>query len=271
LAIFSVGGNIGAALSPVVLAEGIRWMGFRGTAVVIPLGVVGSILIWRQFRSPAAARPSAGPRDEPARTGSVPGLVAVVLAVMFRTWFQISLWTYLPSWVESHGGSLKAGGQMLSAALIATGIGSLVGGTLSDRTGRWPLMVTSLGLLAPLVWLLGTAPPTVRFLQVGAIGFLIGSTFPVAIVAAQETWPTGHGVASGLTMGLTWVGGGVGGLVTGWLADTYSLDIALTWLWLPAVLAAVCILAYPFLTRRVAPGSGGVQREEWPARDSPSP
>jgi MFS family permease len=131
-------------------------------------------------------------------------------------------------------------------------------------------MVVSLGLLAPIVWLLGNAPPSVQYIQVAALGFLVGSTFPVAIVAAQETWPTGHGMASGLTMGLTWVGGGVGGLVTGWLADSYSLDIALRWLWLPAALGAICILAYPMLTRQAATGDGAVQRREGRTEGPPS-
>jgi FSR family fosmidomycin resistance protein-like MFS transporter len=138
---------------------------------------------------------------------------------------------------------------LLSAALVATGVGSLVGGTLSDRTGRWPLLAVCLGLLAPLALTLQVAPPTVQAIQVALMGFLVGATFPVAIVAAQETWPSGHGVASGLTMGLTWIGGGIGALVTGAIADRSSLDSALGWLWVPAALATVCILAYPLLTR----------------------
>jgi len=270
VAIFSLGGNFGAALSPVWLAAGVGWFGFRGTAIIMPIGILGSLLIWSQLRStPRLQRHAHEVGAAASRRGSVAGLVVIVLAVFFRTWFQISLTTYLPSWAEASGRSLEAGGQMLSAALIATGVGSLVGGTLSDRTGRWPLLAASLGLLAPLVWFVPSAPPMVQPVQIAILGFLVGATFPVAIVAAQETWPSGHGVASGLTMGLTWVGGGIGALVTGSIADSHSLDVAFRWLWLPAVLATVCILAYPLLTRGAQLGDEALCADKVPARESP--
>jgi FSR family fosmidomycin resistance protein-like MFS transporter len=250
VAIFSVGGNVGSALSPWWLSLGVGRFGFRGTAIIAPLGLLGALLIWSQLRStplPRSHRASGG--DQVARRGSVAGLVVIVLAVFFRTWFQISVNTYLPSWAEAGGRSIQAGGGMLSAALVAMALGSLLGGTLSDRTGRWPLMAVSLGLLAPLVWSVPAVPAPLQPVLIALLGFLVGATFPVAIVAAQETWPTGHGMASGLTMGLTWIGGGIGAVVTGAVADRFSLDVALQWLWLPAVLATVCILAYPVLTR----------------------
>jgi FSR family fosmidomycin resistance protein-like MFS transporter len=268
VAIFSVGGNLGAALSPLWLSAGVARFGFRGTAIIAPLGLLGALLIWSQLRStPLPHGHRAGGGQPIPRRGSVTGLIVIVLAVFFRTWFQISLTTYLPSWVESGGRSVEVGGRMLSAALVATGIGSLVGGTLSDRTGRWPLMAVSLGLLAPLVSSLHAVDPAVQPVLIAALGFLVGATFPVAIVAAQESWPTGHGMASGLTMGLTWVGGGIGALVTGAVADAYSLGVALRWLWLPAVLATACILAYPLLTRGVALGEVVGRAGESPASE----
>ena len=166
VAVFSVGGNVGGALSPLLLTAGIRWMGFRGTWIVIPVGLIGSLLLWRQLRTVTIApRARAAASDVPVRRGSVAGLIAIVLAVMFRTWFQISLGTYLPSWIESRGGSLELAGQVLFAVGVATGLGSLVGGTLSDRTGRWPLLAVSLGLLAPLVWSLQVAPAVIWKMQ----------------------------------------------------------------------------------------------------------
>ena len=270
VAIFSVGGNIGAALSPLWLAAGVGWFGFQGTAIIMPIGILGSLLIWSQLRStPTLHRRAREVGEAAGRRGSVAGLIVIVLAVFFRTWFQISLTTYLPSWVEASGRSVEVGGQMLFAALIATGAGSLVGGTLSDRTGRWPLLAASLGLLAPLVWSVPFVAPAVQPIQIAVLGFLVGATFPVAIVAAQETWPSGHGVASGLTMGLTWVGGGIGALVTGSIADSRSLDVAVQWLWLPAVLATLCILAYPLLTRGALLGDAPMSAGEAAPGGSP--
>jgi FSR family fosmidomycin resistance protein-like MFS transporter len=158
--------------------------------------------------------------------------------------------TYLPTWVQESGGPLAAGARMLFALTVGTGVGSLIGGTLADRMGRWQLMALALGLLGPAGWLLLHAPAPWQMLLAGLVGALIGADYPAAIVAAQETWPGGLGVATGLALGLSWIGAGVGGLVTGLLADHYSVALALRWLVVPAVLSCLCVLAYPLVMRR---------------------
>ena len=98
--------------------------------------------------------------------------------------------TYLPEWIQSQGGSLMVGGPLLSILMISVGVGSLSGGTLSDYIGRWQVMALSLGLLAPAHWLFLT---TTGLWQVGAlmmIGVMVGASFPVSLVLAQETWPS---------------------------------------------------------------------------------
>ncbi len=81
------------------------------------------------------------------------------------------------------------------------------------------------------------------------MGALLGATFPVSIVMAQEAWPRGPGVASGLVMGLPWVAGGIGASITGLVADRSNLTLALQILAVTAALSAISVIFFGVLQR----------------------
>ena len=60
---------------------------------------------------------------------------------------------------------------------------------------------------------------------------------------AQEVWPRGLAMASGLVMGLGWWPGGLGATFTGRLADQVSLESALDGLVIAPVLGALLMAA----------------------------
>jgi FSR family fosmidomycin resistance protein-like MFS transporter len=254
--IFSLGGTIGTALSPLWVAVGFERVGMQGTLLLVPVALLAAVLIYWQTghltrasddRS-TAARPAIGRR-------TVASLVWIVLAVMFLAWFQWSFRTYLPTWIEDQrravgqGRSLAVAGQTMFVFSIALGVGTLLGGALSDRLGRWQLLAVCLVLLGPVTWVLLQVPVGWQIPMVAVLGVLVGATFPISIVMAQETWPSGVGTASGLVMGLGWVPGGLGASFTGVVADRYSLTTALGLLVIPAVLSAACILVYAMVLR----------------------
>jgi FSR family fosmidomycin resistance protein-like MFS transporter len=254
--IFSLGGTIGTALSPLWVTVGLERMGMQGTLFLIPVAVLASGLIF--WQTGHLARREGDPVTavkRPRGRRTIASLVGIVLAVMFLAWFQWSFRTYLPTWIEAQrralgeGRALAVAGQAMFVFSVALGAGTLLGGALSDRVGRWQLLALCLGTLGPVTWLLLQAPPAWQIPIVAVMGTLIGATFPISIVMAQETWPSGVGTASGLVMGLGWVPGGLGASLTGIVADRYSLDAALRLLILPAVLSAVCILAYGWVQR----------------------
>ena len=256
LSVFSVGGNLGSALSPLLVGAGIVWFGLPGTALLIPLGLLIGLFLYRQTRnlplpaanpqSPIANRTSDN-RPSPianAQSGSRLALSLVILIVAARSWFQGSLMTYLPAWLQSNGRSLETAGFMLSILLIALSVGSLSGGTLSDRVGRIPVVVVSLALLGPAQWLFLQATGAAQILCLMFIGVLIGGTFPVAILMAQETWPHAVGLASALVLGLGWLPAGIGSWVSGLIADETSLAFALTSLIFVPVVGVIAALVF---------------------------
>ena len=262
ISIFSVGGNLGSALSPLLVALTIGLWGLIGTTVVIPIGLAAGLFMYLWLRDdpkfPTSSVESEKDLQTTAPSGWLLGLALVVIAIMGRSWFQVALMTYLPTWMQEQGYSITMGGQFLFVFSASAGAGSLVGGTLSDYVGRWSVLVVGLGFLGPVYWLYLNATGIAQLIVLLAVmGVLIGSTFPVSIVLAQEVWPRGVGLASSLVMGLGWAPGGIAASLTGVLADSNSLDYALRWLIVAPVVGLAAILLFGLLRRRqdrLAPG-----------------
>jgi FSR family fosmidomycin resistance protein-like MFS transporter len=155
----------------------------------------------------------------------------------------------MPTWLQERGLTLAAAGRTMFVFTIAISAGTLLGGALSDRVGRWPLLAACLTLIGPTLWLFLSLSGPLQWALVVLMGILIGATFPISIVMAQDAWPAGVGTASGLVMGLGWVPGGLGASLTGYLADRYDLTTALRVLLLPAALGVLSILAYAAVQR----------------------
>jgi FSR family fosmidomycin resistance protein-like MFS transporter len=257
ISIFSVAGNLGSAFSPMLVAAGISGLGLAGTVVLIPVALFVSLALHHQLRREAnvginhPARPTAHrPQHGVITEGAKLGLALIVVGVMCRSWVQVALMTYLPQWIQNQGGSLTFGGQMLALFMVAAGAGSLTGGHLSDRFGRWQVMAVSAALLGPTIWLFLQATGFWQIVWVGVTGALIGLSFPVGVVMAQETWPQGVGRASALVMGVGWAPGGLGASFTGFVADHYALATGLQLLIFPPLLGLACALGYAALQRR---------------------
>ena len=250
VSVFSVGGSIGAALSPLWVAVGVERWGTPGTLVLIPVAfLVSALLRWQLGRGMSSEKAHSQGRRSPMKRRTAISLALIVMAVMCLAWFKVAFTTYLPIWLQSQGRSLAITGRVFSVHLLFMGLGSLVSGPLSDRLGRWQLYVLSLVLLGPAGWLFLGASAPMQVVLSGVIGALVGATFPVSIAIAQEAWPSAVGIASGLVMGLGWFPGGIGASFTGLVADRWSLEAGLRMLVLPTVLGAACILAYAAVQR----------------------
>ncbi len=245
MSLFSVGGTLGAALSPTWILVWLGLLGTRSALMVIPIAVGVSYLFYQQAQRPDnRAAPTTSQAVATSRHDYRLGLALLVLGTMARSWFQVALTTYLPAWIQSNGGSLAQGGQMLSLFLFATGAGSLLGGIVADRTGPWWVVLLTNVVIAPAFWLWLGGPTLVQILMLVIIGMALGANFSTGILLAQDAMPSRIALASALVMGLGWVPAGLGASFTGYLADRTSLASAMNALLAPALLAALCVLLF---------------------------
>lgn len=258
ISFFAVGGNVGSAISPLLMALGLGLLGLRGTVLLLPVVLAAGVwLVSGLGKEDRGDREAHRQRQSRAGQGNLLGLALITVFAMTRAWFQLSLTTYLPALLENRGHSVVYGGQMLFVLSFLIGIGSLCGGFLSDRFGRFQVLLACFAPLGPVFWFFLHADGTVQILLAALVGFLLGCTYPTTVVAAQEVWPRGLAMASGLVMGLGWWPGGLGASLTGWLADRASLESALEGLALAPVLGALLMLTLALARRRERSSQSG--------------
>lgn len=253
---FSVGGNIGIAVGPPLITMLVAGFGLSGSlGMLVPSLLAGALLVRAQpALSPAAT----------ARTGAVatsattmPAAMALLIfIVMVRSWTQLGFTTFVPFYyVDFLRADPRLVGPLLFAFLGAGAVGTLVGGPLADRIGVRRFMVWALVAATPLGVAFLFTGGWVHFLVLGALGFVLVSTFTTSVVLAQEYMPKHLGMASGLIVGLAVGAGGAGASVLGWVADRWGLTTAL---WSAALMptagfAASLFLPEPRRASRAAP------------------
>ena len=260
MSLFSVGGNLGSALSPALMAVALGLFGLPGTGAAVVVGLGSALLVWRLLAPRALASggdaaadgalPGSKPSPSPARPRAerrgypVLPLALIVVFAMSRSWFQLSITSFLPTWT---GESLGSTAWPLVLFMGSVGAGSLSGGRLSDRIGRTRTLLGAALLTIPAHLTFIHGLPAVQLAAVAVLGAALGATLPVAIVMAQERRPHATGVAAGLVIGLGGLPAGIGASVTGLLADAFSLDAALQWTVLALVVGALPVIALAYL------------------------
>ncbi|HEY6761546.1 MAG TPA: MFS transporter [Baekduia sp.] len=251
---FSVGGNLGFALGPLLTAPAIAVFGLHATPLLAIPGVAVAIVTARRLRALAAEDASSArdaepasivspPPDEPAQWAPFGRLVA---AAVSRTSAFFALQAFIPVWVIHHfHGSSGGGDAILTVMLVFGALGTLIGGRCADRFGRRSVLVTAMAPLALLLLALPHVGVVAFVVLVAAIGLAVDGPFSTTVVLGQEYLPGRHGLASGVTLGLAI---GLGGLVAaglGALADATSLTTTFAVLPIFALVALASAVSLP--------------------------
>ena len=228
--LFQVGGNLGAAVGPllaalVVVSRGqarVAWFSLAALAGMLLLSYVGRWYRERQ-RAPKAAGlalPAAFPRALVRRS-----ILVLVVLTFAKNVYTASLSSYYTFYLIGRFGlSIRDAQLYLFAYLGAVALGTIAGGPVGDRFGRrFVLWVSIIGplpftLLLPHVGLGWTCAFSV------AIGLIMSSAFPAIVVYAQELLPGRVGLVSGVFFGLAFGLGGIGAAVLGIIADRASIE-----------------------------------------------
>ena len=249
MSFFSLGGNAGFALGPILVTPLVLLLGLRGTLLLAVLPTIVALVIARELgrlrrvaavKSEHAAR---GVAREDRDPDDWPAFVRLGGVVSLRSCIYFGLQAFVPVWFIHHLGTGKGAGEAaLTAMLIAGAIGTYFGGRVVDRLGRRRLVVGSTALLVPVLAAFVLSPSAlVAGPLVAVAGFVIIATFSVSVVMGQEYLPTRLGLASGVTMGLAIGVGGIAAAGMGAVADAFGLG-AVMWL-IVAITVPLFVLA----------------------------
>jgi FSR family fosmidomycin resistance protein-like MFS transporter len=229
---FSVGGNLGIALGPVVVTPVLLATRLHGTPLLALPALVMAVVL--AVRRPWRVATGAGPRS-----GGVPataeraddwrGFARLTVVVVLRSIAYFGLASLLALFVIRDFHQSAAVGSAVLTVFIGSGvIGTLGGGWLADHWQRVGVLRLGYGLAALAVVLLVAAPDVaVLFVAAFALGIVLFAPFAVQVTLGQDFLPNRIGMASGVTLGLATSAGGVAAPLFGLLADTYGLAVAL--------------------------------------------
>jgi FSR family fosmidomycin resistance protein-like MFS transporter len=256
MSLFSVGGNAGFALGPVVATPLVLAFGLPGTLfLALPAVVMAAALFYeipRMLRFAPQEADDGGDETTPApeHWGPFAGMIGVVAV---RSFVYFGLVAFVASYYERVLGTTPAlGNTALTVMLFGGAAGTLIMGPLADRFGRRAVVAASMISLPPLIFGFTLAGPYPGMVLLALTGAATVGTFGVTVVMGQEYLPGRIGLAAGVTMGLSIGLGGVGAPLLGLLADNSGLPTAMLAIAVLPVLGFLLTMTLP----RKTPASG---------------
>ena len=234
--LFQVGGNLGGSLGPLLAAVFVAPYGRRHIAlftilaftaimVMIPVGHWYKSFLLRLRKAEGETLKTSVCRPRPM--GKTVFSIAILLILIFSKYiYMASLNSYYTFYlIHKFGVSVQASQLYLFVFLIATAIGTLLGGPIGDRVGRKYVIWASILGAAPFTLIM----PHVENLYLTTIlsfcvGLTLSSAFPAILVYAQELLPYKLGLISGLFFGFAFGVAGIASAVLGNMADRYGIE-----------------------------------------------
>jgi FSR family fosmidomycin resistance protein-like MFS transporter len=256
---FTVGGNVGFGLAPIMGGLYVQWFGLRHLYFsALPAVVFAVVMAVAFYSGPgmSAAVKKGAPRSGSGRSQPL-ALAALTATVVVRSVVQIGMSTFLPFLIQKRFPAemhQSLASVSVSAFLLASAFAGPLGGHLADRIGRRRLMIWTF-MLAPIPLYLGMQQPGLALIPLLACGaFILMLPHPGNVVMAQEFMPSSAGIAASLITGLAWGLAQILVLPLGKIADETSVVSALTGLCFVPFAGVLLVLPIPGERARLARG-----------------
>ena len=230
MGIFTVGGNVGFAIGPLLATGVVLMAGLRGSALLlIPVWVMAALVAANLRRFPVKADQSthhtAGLPNVLSRN-SWGGFAALAAAIFCRSAAFVALNAFLAAyWIRALGQTRAEGGLALSLLLGAGAAGTVLGGWMADRYGRKTVIVSGLTVAGLLLFLvIGVSRADVAMPLLVPLGLAFFAPSSVLVTLGQEYLPERVGLASGVTLGLSVTVGGLAAPLLGRIVDQHGFE-----------------------------------------------
>lgn len=224
---FSVGGNVGFALAPVLVTPVMAAGGLSLTPLLVVPALVGAVITRLAVRS--ARLVAGGNRMQRPRSDDWPSFLRLSAIMVCRSIVFVGLGTFIALYAGQRvGGGTTTGGVALFVLFAAGALGTLLGGRFATRYGRVRTMRTSYAVAVPAIAALVFVPGPAFFGILALTAIAMSIPFSLHVTLGQDFLPGRVGTAGGMTLGLAVSIGGVATPVLGTIAEHTSLRVALS-------------------------------------------
>ena len=152
--------------------------------------------------------------------------ITILMILIFSKYiYMASLNSYYTFYlIHKFNVSIQQSQLFLFVFLVATAIGTLMGGPIGDKVGRKYVIWGSILGTAPFSLLMPHAGLVWTVLLSFCVGLMLSSAFPAILLYAQELLPNKLGLISGLFFGFAFGVAGIASAVLGNMADKFGID-----------------------------------------------
>ena len=249
ISLFSVGGNMGGAIGPVLAVWGITMVGgLKGAAILaVPAFAMAAFMVTQhgnlaEFAAEGSKKTkaaiAAGQKDDWKSFGKL------TIVVFLRSTLQTGMTTFIPMLFMSVLMQSEAkSGSVTTIISLSGAVATLIGGNLADKYGFNKTIRTGLVLVIPcLIAVTMSRSVALSTLLLIPTAMFLNFAFSPSVALGQKFVPNHLGLASGITMGLASSFGGVVSPMLGKVADNVGIPVVM-WI-LVAVACVACVASF---------------------------
>ncbi len=243
MSLWMVGGELGWTLGPIICVTVVGLYTIKGLPILATIGWAASLFLFIRLRKFKDTK-SVVVRTLPigAILSEMKSIMLVILAILFLSSFLNSaLGTFLPVFLTQKGVGLWLAGVSVTIVQASGAVGTLIGGSLSDRIGRRVVALFCLVVPPLLMVLFLNAEGWVVFLLLLLMGFSAFAINPVFMALVLDSFPENRALANGIYLTMNFVISAVALLLMGFAADKIGYESAYL------ASAFLTLLAVPFV------------------------
>lgn len=228
MSFWMTGGETARFVGPVLGVWAISFWGFEDCYPVMFLGLLASLFLHVQFKDIDSGTVSEHKVRISESLRSLGRMMLPLSGVMIAVILMAApLTAFLPTFMVASGKSLWFGAAALAVLEGAGALGTITGGTLSDRLGRRRMLAGAIPLSAFLMLAFLYAPGWLVIPLLVLLGFTLFSIIPIELAIVQDHCVGQRGIANGLYMGISFIITATVTVSAGWLSDQVGLQAAM--------------------------------------------
>jgi len=243
MSIWMVGGELGRALGPLVTVTALGYLTMEKFPWVMMAGLFTSVMLYFKFKDittqSQTEQVSVPWKEDLPKIKNV--LLPLMLIIITRGMASSALTIFLPTYLTNQDVKFWVSGAALTILEVSGMTGAFVIGSLSDRFGRYRMLLIST-ILTPILMVLFLQSSTAwKIPLLILLGFSLISVVPVIMAIVMENFSENRSFANGIYMAVSFVIGSIASILVGLLSDllemqtTFMISAGLVVLGLPII------------------------------------